>query len=783
MVKKIDYSKYKQAEVLIDVIGGRLDLKKNGREFEACCPFHDEKTPSFTVVPEKGYYYCFGCEAKGDALDFIMDYDNVDNKTARQIIDGGPTLSESTALTRRSSIRAVVDDYAGIEILPVPIDQTLTAGKRTPKLFNPKRRDDPDRKFTSYTPSMVFEYRSLAGDLMGYVLRIDFDDKKITPVITWCKLPDGTHGWCHKSFDDPRPLYGQEFLENSLKPVCVVEGEKAADAADKLLGDKYDVISWSGGSSAPAKSDWSPMNGKDVLLWSDMDLSGVKAMRGYEKNGSYKKGVGDLCADAGAASIKVITLDETKEKGWDAADALAEEWTWEMVMAWAKKFVRPFTKNEYDCEPPPHLQEAPPAEFYMDEHNRDYGDNVVPISASIEDINYEEFLLYKPNKDKEVEPKSSHNAIIFMRYHTEMKGVLAYNENNHSIDIVTSPPWGDSSGVIPRAITDSDSVNAKAWLEQQSMKLTINDVKGAIVSVADKRRYNPLKTFINELKWDGVPRLHNWLTPYMGVKETEYSRLVGRRFMIGAIARGLKPGCKMDTMLILEGKQGVKKSTAIEVLFGKKFFTDEIHQIGSKDASMQMQGKWVIEIAEMHAMNRSETNQIKEWIVRTVDRFRPPYASAVIDSPRSCVLVGTLNPEGGYLKDATGARRFLPVMCHEVDIKGLHADREQLWAEAKHEMLDGKIWWYETGSHEAGMIAHEQEDRYEGDSWSDDIDKFLFALNEVTIPQIQGIALDLHKSQWNKASEMRVGKHLHHRGWYRKRATRDGVRQYVFLRG
>ena len=772
---KVDFNKYKSPETLVEVIQNRIETKANGNEFEACCPFHGENTPSFRIVPDKGFYYCFGCQAKGDALDFIMEFDGISRKAAMKVIDGGSSMTGCDAATRRARIAPVRDPYEGIELLTPPDGQTLTVGEQTPKIWNPKRE-----KFTQYKPSMVFEYRGIDGGLLGYVLRIDFPDGvKITPTITWCKLHDNTEGWCHKHFDTPRPVYGQEYLEGSIKPILIVEGEKAADAADKLMGDNYDVVCWHGGTQSVEKTDWSFTAGKKVLLWSDMDIVGMKAMCGHDKNGEWKKGVGDLCLEGGAASVRYISLDESKEKGWDAADALAEGWTTETVTAWAKKFVEPYTKQEYSGEMPSYLHESMPLEFYSDIDYGEYGDNVVPLPVTADPVNWEAMLQMKDNKPDEMESKVSHNAIILMQYHPDMKGVLAYNENNHSIDVVSRTPWDDGHSVMPRAITDSDNINAKAWLETTGMRLGINDVRGAIISVADKRRYNPLKSYINSLSWDQIPRLDMWLHTYLGVPNTEYSRLVARKFLIGAIARGLKPGCKMDTMLILEGAQGVMKSTAIETLFGRQFYTDEIHNIGSKDAAMQMQGMWGIEVPEMHAMNRSEANQIKEWITRTVDRFRPPYGTAIIESPRSSVLIGTLNPEGGYLKDATGARRFLPVRCLLVDIHGLRVDRDQIWAEARHYFLDGESWWFTTD--ETALVAGEQEERYEGDSWSDGIDEYLIGLVETTVSDILEKALDIPRAQWTKPTEIRVGKHLQIRGWSRQRVSKGGIRHYVYF--
>jgi len=785
MTKKIDFSNYKTEEVLVDVIGSRIEIKQNGTEYKSLCPFHDEKTPSFSIVPRIGRYYCFGCQASGDAVDFVMDYDGVDNKTARKFIDGHEATDFSGVTRERKPFTPSVSYYQDMTILPIPDGEILEADKETPDIWNAKKG-----YYSKTTPSMVFLYRDASGTPLSYVIRIDFGGgKKITPHIAWCRMPNGSEGWAYMPAPDNRPVYGVEYLDGSKKTIMVVEGEKAQEAADKIFGNDYDVVSPLGGTQSVAKTDWSIVKGRNVLLWSDMDQCGMNAFLGSAGSRGWKKGVADICIDEGAASVKYISLDKKKPKGWDAADAIDEGITKTKLINWAKKHIKtfvPMSTAEVTIDRDAvgghtgHLDDNVPTDIYNDVQTEESG-NVVQLPVTKKPEAWQTKLMMKDNKPMELEPRLTHNAMVLMQYHDEFEGVLAYNENSYTIDIVSSAPWDDTSSAIPRVITDSDYVEAKAWLEGRGLRLSANDVRGAILAVSHKRSYNPLRTYINGLEWDGVERLDSWLHYYLGVAKTEYSTIVGRRFLVGAIARGLRPGCKMDTMLILEGNQGVRKSTAVEALFSRQFFTDEIHNIGSKDASMQMQGMWCIEIAEMQAMNRAETNQIKEWITRVIDRFRPPYGHSIIESPRSCVLVGTLNPEGGYLKDATGARRFLPVLCTKINLQDLRADRDQLFAEAKHLYQNAEPWWYEVGSHEAGLIAAETEDRYEGDSWSDDIDAYLFGLLETTTALVLD-ALQIPKAQWSKSAETRIGKHLHKRGWHRKRVSRGGIRQYIYFK-
>ena len=139
---------------------------------------------------------------------------------------------------------------------------------------------------------------------------------------------------------------------------------------------------------------------------------------------------------------------------------------------------------------------------------------------------------------------------------------------------------------------------------------------------------------------------------------------------------------------------------------------------------METNGVWIIEIAELDTMSRAEVSAIKAFMSRTHDRFRPPYGKRLVDLPRQCVFAGSINPEGGYLKDATGGRRFWPVLCGQIDIDALARDRDQLWAEARDRFRNGEPWWLETPEL-TDLAAEEQADRYQGDAWDEPIRDYL----------------------------------------------------------
>jgi predicted P-loop ATPase len=162
----------------------------------------------------------------------------------------------------------------------------------------------------------------------------------------------------------------------------------------------------------------------------------------------------------------------------------------------------------------------------------------------------------------------------------------------------------------------------------------------------------------------GTPRIGTWLIDYCGVESHEvsanaYVRAVGEKFLISAIARVMDPGCKVDHVLILEGPQGIGKSTLGRILAGDDWFSDQLADMGSKDASMQLRGVWIVELSELDALNRAEMARAKAFLSQQRERFRLPYGKRIIDAPRQCVFIGTTNSDT-WMKDETGGRRFCP---------------------------------------------------------------------------------------------------------------------------
>jgi predicted P-loop ATPase len=369
------------------------------------------------------------------------------------------------------------------------------------------------------------------------------------------------------------------------------------------------------------------------------------------------------------------------------------------------------------------------------------------------------------------------NALVAFRNAPQWQGVLQFDESALQVVAKSSPPW--DSREAPFNWRDDDDVRAAAWLQQQGIFVS-KDVAGqAIQAVARDFSYHPIRDYLNSLVWDGLPRINDWLTLYLSVESSDYARAVGSKWLIGGVARIMKPGCKNDTCLVLEGDQGTSKSTALSTL-ADPWFTDEISDLGTKDASMQVRGVWIIELAELDAMSRGETSRIKAFMSRSTDRYRPPYGRHPVTVRRESIFAGTVN-HGTYLMDETGGRRFWPVTCGSVRLEELKRDRDQLWAEALVRFRADEPWWID--SVELGLAAaDEQRQRYDEDPWQTVIDNYVSGRDHVTVGQILSNCLDKRTCDWTQADKNRIARSLRAIGWKRKRGPKeeDGHRDWRY---
>jgi predicted P-loop ATPase len=384
------------------------------------------------------------------------------------------------------------------------------------------------------------------------------------------------------------------------------------------------------------------------------------------------------------------------------------------------------------------------------------------------------------------------NALTILAHDPRWEHVLSWDEFRCRVTFSSEPPWCDTerSAVPLEYWQDDDATRLVAWLHRNwQIRVPTTLAHSAASVVAHTSPVHPVRDYLRGLTWDGVIRCERWLTSYLGVELTDYSQAVGFRWLVSAVARIMRPGCQVDHMLVLEGPQGRRKSTAMRVLCGAAWYADRLSDPGKKDSAEELAGVWIAEYSDLATLRRADVESIKAYVTRRVDRYRPSYGRCIVEQPRQCVFCGTTN-EDTYLGDATGGRRFWPVAVRgELDIDGLSRDRDQLLAEAVARFDSGEKWWLET--EELTEIASvEQDARYIGDPWQEPVDEWLggeacqklcAAYGGVTTRDVLG-ALGIEVAKRDRGAEMRVSALLRRSGFSRVRVKKNGVRTYYYVK-
>lgn len=383
--------------------------------------------------------------------------------------------------------------------------------------------------------------------------------------------------------------------------------------------------------------------------------------------------------------------------------------------------------------------------------------------------------------------KTRENLCVILERHDALSGALAYDERFdcvlwlRGLDGESGPGTG-----WPREIRDTDEVEIARFIEREFW-LEFPDTKlhAAINAVAAANRFDAVATYLDELVWDGVARLDSWLVDFFGVEDTPLHRAFGSKWMISAVARALQPGSKVDHVLVLEGPQGARKSSGLMALCPEpRLFCDSLPDLrDTKAAAEVIQGPWIVEIAELDALNKAEASTVKRYLTQQQDRYRAAYGRRSLTRPRRCVFAASTN-DASYLKDSTGGRRFWPVPVGDVDVEGIRAGRDQLWAEAVARYQAGETWWLDGELESSASEA--QEERHQGDTWGEVVGDYLDDLPPkadrwISTAQLLTTALGIEPKHQTRQHQNRLGEAMRDvKGWeaHRKRNGGPKVRGY-----
>lgn len=575
----------------------------------------------------------------------------------------------------------------------------------------------------------IYDYIDERGKLLSQVCRTA--DKNFPQ-----RQPDGRGGFIWGTKGVRQVVYRlPELLATPPEQVVfVVEGEKDVENLVKLgLAATCNPggAAKRGADGKPAKSKWRSQYNKffgdrDVAILPDNDDAGRDHARAIAKNLAPV-----------ARRVRVVELPGLPVKG-DVSDWLAAGGTKEQLEA----LVAAAPAFEKQSEP------RTPDDWFAKHH-----------------------------VDREGCPLSTlYNVMLALRGDPKLAGLLAYNQMLRVPVLCQPVPDAGTTALASRPVRDEDVAALQEYIQVTCIKKIGKEVVHQAVDLrAQERAFHPLRDYLDALRWDGEPRADALLPRYFGAEDTEYHRAIGRMFIVAMIARVYEPGCKADYMLVLEGAQGTLKSTACAVLAGE-WYSDSLPDIrtGGKDVSQHLNGKWLIEVAEMSALDRAEAAALKAFLTRRDERYRPSYGRKDVIEPRQCVFVGTTN-KAAYLRDETGGRRFWPVKVGNIDISALAADRDQLFAEAVALYHDQGRWWPDA-EFERKHIVPEQESRYEHDAWEQPIAEFLDAVpytstapigRKTTILSVAREALKIDTPKIGTAEQRRIATALDRLNWKR----------------
>lgn len=540
-----------------------------------------------------------------------------------------------------------------------------------------------------------------------------------------------------------------------LKTVLLLPGPGSAESAPHFFGDGYEYVSYltenyaSDTAAYITNGKLKPLAGRSVLLWQP-------PVRGRSE--AIKAGPESILRQLLKLECKVNVIAFTEDdEQYEPMVARAIDLSPTDLIAWAKKH-----KRTVELPPEP---AASPAKRGRPRSRADggaLGGTTIDGNTGSVFVSWERLGL-SCNSNGSPHPHLA-NAFKILANHPELTGRIWFDEfHGKTFQTLFQPD--------PVEWHDIHDTRLTAWIQSNLRipKMSHMTVQRAVDDYARQNVRNEVREWMEGLAWDHHERLPTMIADAFGAVQNDYTAAVGRCWFVSMAARTFEPGCKVDTMPVFEGRQGIQKSTALKVL-GGKWFAEMHEDITTKDFLQNLNGKLLIEISELHAFRKAEVQRIRGIISCASDRYRESYGRRSADHPRRSVWAGTTN-ENDWVTDDAGARRMWPVACTEIDLDYLRHNREQLFAEAVYRYKAGESWW----DVDVDLARTEQDARRMDDPWSEIVINYAMTFSEIRVPDVLTNALKLLPAQQDKGAEMRVASILKING-YERRTIRKGSR-------
>ena len=446
-----------------------------------------------------------------------------------------------------------------------------------------------------------------------------------------------------------------------IVPAIVVQDQASYESATMI--DNYVATIANGNAD---QVDWTPLHGRDVYIWPTPD-------------DKHQRDAAILARDLFGKAKSVSVIAGRSETLAGASGDLIPLAVAELIQKHAKPVLAPQPRPA--PKPKPKISRSVPLSWAELELECDPGK---PPHVNL--VNASKILQRDPNYAGRIWLDTFRDKIYFRE--------------------------GDRS----RLWTDADTRSVTAYIQQHLKihKVATMLMHEAVQHVAEANGANSLTDWLDTIKWDGVPRLHDWLTDTLGVEKNEYTMAIAHNWPIAMVARAYQPGCKFDHMPVLEGQQGLAKTSFLEVL-GGEWYKSLPMAFGDKDFLQCIQGAWLVEIPDMTGFSRREHGAILATITIRVDEYRKSYGRMAESPPRVAIFAATSETDN-YLKDTRGRRRYWPLRCQDINLHYLHEQRANIFAEALVAYRRGEPYWQMPGSADDEQLA-----RSEPDPWAPDI--------------------------------------------------------------